>query len=175
MQMKFHRQSSYERSALLFSSHVNATSTSIPRLSDFPHFRCPPCGLSSFVTSYIHRSIVFLRSPIFFSCAFFNAHVSSQPYVYQGRSGTLASVPYTFPLISTLTFLSHNTPSTLFPFFHPLCTMWVHPVLHPPPTSIPGIRRSSLSLLALPVNGYLRLDVHNAPQLFSLVSTDLQS
>ena len=29
------------------------------------------------------------------------------------------------PLIFTFIFLSHNTPDTLFQFFHPLCTLWV--------------------------------------------------
>ena len=55
----------------------------------------------------------------FFSCAFFNAHVSA-PYISAG----LTTVLYTFPLIFMFILLSHNTPDTLFQFFHPLCTRW---------------------------------------------------
>ena len=76
--------------------------------------------LSSFVTAHIHRSILISATSNFFYCAFFNARVSA-PYISAG----LATVLYTFPLIVTFIFLSHNTTDTFFPFFHPLCTLWV--------------------------------------------------
>ena len=34
-------------------------------------------------------------------------------------------LPLSFPTIFTFIFLSHNTPDTLFQFFHPLCTLWL--------------------------------------------------
>ena len=40
-------------------------------------------------------------------------------------SAGLPTVMYTFPLIFAFIFRSHNTPDTLFQFFHPLCTLWV--------------------------------------------------
>ena len=76
--------------------------------------------LSSFVTPHIHRSILISATSNFFSCAFFNAH-DSAPYISAG----LTTVLYTFPLIFMFILLSHNTPDTLFQFFHPLCTRWV--------------------------------------------------
>ena len=90
-------------------------------LCDFPHFRCPSYSFSSdlvqFRTPHIHRSILISATSNFFSCAFFNAHVSS-PYTSAG----LTTVMYTFPLIFVFIILSHNTLDTLFQFFHPLCT-----------------------------------------------------
>ena len=48
--------------------------------------------LSSFVTPHIHRSILISATSTFFSCAFFNAHVSAQ-YISAG----VTTVPYAFP------------------------------------------------------------------------------
>ena len=42
---------------------------------------------------------------------------------------------YNFPLIFTFIFLSHNTPDTLFQFFHLLCTLWVTPAFSSPSPS----------------------------------------
>ena len=60
-----------------------------------------------------------------------------------------------FSCRTTLQTLSSNSSTR-----SALCWWLPHPVLHPPPMSIPGIWMSSLSLLCLPVNGSLRLDVH---------------
>ena len=76
--------------------------------------------LVSFVTPHIHRSILISATSNLVSCDFFNAHVSA-PYISAG----LTTVLYTFPLIFMFILLSHNTPVTLFQFFHPLCTRWV--------------------------------------------------
>ena len=65
-------------------------------LCDFPHVSCPIILsfliLSSFVTPHVHRSIRISTTSNLSSCA---------------------TVLYTFPLIFTLIFLSHNTPHTL--------------------------------------------------------------
>ena len=59
--------------------------------------------LSNLVTPHIHRNIFFSATSIFFSCAFFAAHVSA-PYTIAG----LTIVFYTFPLILTFILLSHR-------------------------------------------------------------------
>ena len=67
-------------------------------------------SIQCFVTPRIH--FAFLRPPpIYFFCVFFNANVST-PYISAG----LITVLYTFTLIFTFIFLSHNTPDTLFQF-----------------------------------------------------------
>ena len=76
--------------------------------------------LSSFVTPYIHRSILISATSNLSSCASFNAHVPA-PYTSAG----LTTVLYTFHLMFTFILMSHNTPDTLFQLFHPLCTLWV--------------------------------------------------
>ena len=86
--------------------------------------------LSSFVTPHIQRSILISATSNLFSCAFFNAHVSV-PY----SSAGLTTVLYTFPLIFTFILLSHNTPDTLFQFFHPLWTRWVTSASSSPSTA----------------------------------------
>ena len=70
--------------------------------------------LSNFVIPHIHLIILISAISNLFSCAFFNAHVS----VLHTSSG-LTTVLYTFPLMCTFTFLSHNMPQTLLPFYHP--------------------------------------------------------
>ena len=99
-------------SAPLFPSHPHKNyytfSTSFPR----PFFASSP----TFVVHLLFRTSIvafaFLRPPIsFYSCAFFNAHVSAS-YTSAG----LTNILYTFPLILTFILLSHNTPDTLFQF-----------------------------------------------------------
>ena len=104
------------RQALLFDTIPHSVKRSSVRPSSLPsplyfHLHCHPSHvvplilsfliLSSFVTPHIHHSIHISATSNLFSFAFFNAQV--------------------FKFI----FLSHNTPDTLFQFFHPLCTMWV--------------------------------------------------
>ena len=91
--------------------------------------------LSTFVTPHIHRSILISATANVFSCAFFNAHVPT-PYTSVG----LSTVLYTFPLIFTLMFRSHNAPDTLFQLFHQLCTMWVTYASSSPSSAIVHIR-----------------------------------
>ena len=77
--------------------------------------------LSGFVPPHIHRSILvnFLRPPVYFPVP------SSTPMsLPRTISAGLNTVVYTFPLIFTFIFLSHNTPDILFQYFHPLCTLW---------------------------------------------------
>ena len=77
----YHRPPSY---AVFLSSHhmpIPLQPCFLYFLCDFPHFRCPLI-LSflisySFVTPHIHRSILISATSNFFSCAFFNAHVSA--------------------------------------------------------------------------------------------------
>ena len=61
--------------------------------------------LSILVTPHIHLSIFILPTSNFFSCLFFNGHVSA-PYIIAG----LTTVLYTLPLIFTFILRSHSTP-----------------------------------------------------------------
>ena len=110
-----------------------------------------------------HRLPSFLRSvPVFSSPVPFQCPCICP--LHQCRS---YHCHVTFHLIFTFIFPSHNTPDTLFQFVHPLCTRWwlARPFLHPPPTEIPGVWMSSLSLIDI------CLLVFIAPQVFSLLST----
>ena len=85
-------------------------------------------------------------------------------------SAGLTNILYTFPLILTFIILSHNTPDTLFQFFHQLCTLWVTSASSSPSSANVDPKICSLSLLSLPVNGYLRRrrDVHFTPHINSV-------
>ena len=78
---------SFLRSAPLFSSHAHTTSTFFPGLSlCFLPLSLSPLLfhflinliLSSLLTLHIHHSILISATSNFFSCAFFNSHVSAQ-------------------------------------------------------------------------------------------------
>ena len=111
--------------APLFSSHAHTTSTCFPALS----FRFPSLYWSYLLFHSLFRPVSSATSTYLFSCDFFTVHISAP--VHQCRS---YHCPVHFPLVFTLIFLSHNTPATLFPFTHPLCTMRA--------TSEPSQRRS---------------------------------
>ena len=136
--LHFHRPSSY---AVLFSSH-HMPMMPVPFQPPVLSLRFPPLFvfrlilsfviLSSFLTLHTHRSIrnsLFIFFPVrgdvqpatsatfdSFSCAFSNDHVSFP-------SAARTTAMYTFPLMFTFILLSHNTPDTLYPFFHALSTL----------------------------------------------------
>ena len=76
--------------------------------------------LSSLVTPLIHHNIIISATSIFFSCAFFTAHISAL-YIIAG----LTTVLYTFPLTLKLILRSHRIPDTLFQFFQTDCILCV--------------------------------------------------
>ena len=113
----FHCSPSY---IVLLSSHhmpIPLQSRFPDFLLDFPTFVAPFILsfliLSSFVNPHIHRSIRIPATSKFFSCAFFNAHVSS-PYTRAG----LTTVLYTFSLIVYFSVTQHYRHTL--PVFHPL-------------------------------------------------------
>ena len=86
----FHRPPSY---AVLLSSHhmpIPLQPLFLDFRCDFPHFPSFFHLLSSFVTPHIHRSIRISAISNFFSCAFFDAHVSA--------SSLPMSLPRTVPV-----------------------------------------------------------------------------
>ena len=110
----------------LFSSHARTIASSVlgPFLKSLPlsfflwssrFWSCP-----NLVTPHTHRNIFISATSIFFSCAFFTAHVFA-PFTIAG----LTIVLHTFPLILTFIFLSHSTPDAFFQFLHPLWTLWL--------------------------------------------------
>ena len=107
----FHRHPSY--AVFLSSRHMRIPFQPhlLDFLCDFPHFRCPSYSFISYFV-HIHRTILISATSNLFSCAFSIAHVSA-PYTRAG----VTTVLYTFPLIFTFIFLSHNTPDTLLQFF----------------------------------------------------------
>ena len=123
LQFHFHSSPSY---VILLSSHHILIPAQSPFLDLFYYFRRFLCPLilqlfyriqlrnsahSSSHSRFWERQFIFL-------CI--NPHVSA-PYTSAG----LTTVLCTFLLMFTFIFLSHNTPDTLFQFFHPICPMWV--------------------------------------------------
>ena len=108
---------SFLRSALLFSSHAQAT------LPPFLDFEIPPTFfvplilsfliLSSFVTPHIHHTTRISVTSTFFSCSFFNAHVSS-PYTSAGLT-TLLRLSLDLNVHFSVT--QHSRHSSNFPHF----------------------------------------------------------
>ena len=149
----FHRPPSFLCSAPLFSSHAHSwTFFVIP-----PTFGVPLILsfliLSSFETPHIHRSLLISANSNLFSCA---SSMTCTP---------VPPSPWSSSSCSGRTTL--QTPSSSSSTHSALCGWLPHPVLHPPPTSIPCMWMSSLSLLSLPVNGSMRLDVHCTPSIQS--------
>ena len=116
--------------------------------------------LSSVVPPYIHRCILISETSNFISRAFFNAHVYA-PHISAGSNNVCTFPPW-------------HSLSVLPPSLHSVGDFRIHAVIHPPPTQIPGMWMASLTLLSLPVNGSLRLDVNCTPRLI-LLSTNIQS
>ena len=118
-------------------------------LCDFPTFVVPLSLsfdiLSIFVSLHIHRSILISATSIFFLC------LLQRPCLCPVHQCWYYHCMYTFLLIYTFIFLSHNTRDTLFQFFQPLCTL----------------------LVTSPSSANVVIVI--APKLFSLLSTNLQS
>ena len=154
---------------LLFSHHmpIPLQPASLPFLCASPHFIGPTCYLIAYFVQFrLRPQIIYFRVPSSLS-------ISLPPYTSAGLTAVLCISP----LVFTFIFLSHNTPATLYQFFHPLCTLWVTsgPRYPSSATIDPTFVNIFTLLLSLSMHMYLRVLKFTAPQVFSLLSTNLQS
>ena len=128
--------------------------------------------LFSFEPPHIHRSILISATSNFFSCAFFNAHVSA-PYISAG----LATVLHTFPIDlhahSPVAQHSRHSLPVLPPALHSVGDFRIQFSIHRQRRSQVCKCLHSLYCLSLLLDLCILMFI--APQVFSLASTDLQS